>query len=144
MSESKFSSIFNGGPLPYPRGVCLDGLVEELWTIYVDEVGPLLSGLKAVALELESSGNHEEHLAEIRRLLHSLKGGSGSVGLSDAYELCHEAELALDELYRKGALTDALLRIKDWTEDVIQYVSNIDISGAKSTQHADTNSKPKM
>ena len=144
MSESKFSSIFNGGPLPEPRSVCLDGLVEELWTTYVDEVGPLLSRLEAVALELETNGNHEEHLAEIRRLLHSLKGDSGSVGLSDAHELYHEAESALDELYRKGDLTDALLRIKDWTEDLNQYVSSIDIEEAKSTQHADTNSKPKM
>jgi CheY-like chemotaxis protein/HPt (histidine-containing phosphotransfer) domain-containing protein len=126
MSSKDFSSVRKNGDLPDPRSVGTDAIIGDLWQVYVDSSGSLLSSLEKAALNLEASKNIDENNAVIRRVLHSLKGDSGVTGIGDIYELCHQAEFAFEELAISDA-TDMILRVKDWIEAAIKSISSGDL-----------------
>ena len=56
------------------------------------------------ALSLESGDDRDEALAEVRRVLHSIKGDSGMCGATGVHDVYHELESFLDELDAAGCL----------------------------------------
>jgi HPt (histidine-containing phosphotransfer) domain-containing protein len=60
-------------------------MIDDLWQAYVDSASSLLSELEVAAMEYENGKNIEENAAAIRRILHSIKGESGIIGLMDVY-----------------------------------------------------------
>lgn len=72
----------------------------------------VLDEAEALVLALEK-GAGGEPLAQLKRLLHTLKGESALLGLDDVERLCHAAEDALGAR-PVGELTEALLGVVDW------------------------------
>ncbi len=72
----------------------------------------VLDDIEHLVLGLEK-GVDEDKLQELRRLIHTLKGEAGMLGLADVERLCHTAEEALGEGIPSG-LTDLLFEIHDW------------------------------
>ncbi len=134
MENEKFSGVWVNGELPDPGSVVVLDIVEDLWATYTEEVGSLLTALEAAAMSLESGQNVTEDAAEIRRVLHSIKGDSGMAGVMDVQRLCHETESALDELIKKGQATDVLLKVKDWIEGAMEHISKANISAEKTRE----------
>ncbi len=125
MSDKDFSAIRKNGQLPDPRRIDGSAIISDLWEVYYDSTSSLLSKLETAAMALESGDNTEENAAAIRRVLHSLKGDSGVTGLTDIYNLCHEAEFAFEELSATDA-TDMILKVKDWIAAAITCILNGD------------------
>lgn len=144
MDTKEFSANILNGQLPAPEAVVVENIVEDILATYIEEVDSLLSRLEEAALSLESGNNLDEALAEVRRVLHSIKGDSGMCGVTDVHNICHELESALDELHKQGCLADVLLRVKDWIEAVTRHLSNIDITDAKNKEVKQIKSKPKL
>lgn len=124
MAERDFTIIRTNGPLPDPKTITTDGIVEEIWSAYIDTVVPLLSELEVASMALESGANPQEDKASIRRILHSIKGDSGMAGLMDFYHLCHETETAFEEIQDDKQAADIILKVKDWIYDAIQHIVN--------------------
>ncbi len=124
MSVNDFSSIRVNGSLPDPGKINVDEVVIDLWVPYVDSVTSALPKLERMALAYEAGKNLEENAASIRRVLHSIKGEAGMCGVMDVYKLCHEAEFAFEELEDHRQAGDMILKVKDWIETAVKYVSD--------------------
>ncbi len=144
MDSKEFSAIILNGELPAPEEVAVENIVEDILATYVEEVGSLLSRLEMAALSLESGDDCDEALAEVRRVLHSVKGDSGMCGVTGVHDVYHELESFLDELHGAGSLADILLKVKDWTEMVNYHLSCLNIADAKNRQTEQLRSKPKL
>ena len=143
MDGREFSRIILSGELPAPEAVAVENIVEDVFSTYVEEVDSLLTRLEEAALSLESGNDLNEALAEVRRVLHSIKGDSGMCGVTGVHDVCHELESFLDELRRQGSLADVLLKVKDWIEAVTRHLSGIDIAEAKKQKVIENKRKPR-
>ena len=143
MDGREFSRIILSGELPAPEAVAVENIVEDVFSTYVEEVDSLLMRLEEAALSLESGNDLNEALAEVRRVLHSIKGDSGMCGVTGVHDVCHELESFLDELLRQGSLADVLLKVKDWIEAVTRHLSGIDIAEAKKQKVIENKRKPR-
>ena len=119
--SNKFDVILTGGSLPDPCKVNTDGMVKELWPEYLDSTESFLSYLEESAMAIESGKSIDENVASIRRILHTLKGEAGIIGMNDIYELCHSAESAFEEFADKSESVDMILHVKDWIHSVLKY-----------------------
>lgn len=145
MDSNEFSAIILNGELPDPEDVAVEKIVEDTLVMYVQEVDSLLSRLEMAALSLASGDDRYEVLAEIRRVLHLIKGDSGMCGVTGVRDVYRELESFLNELHGAGSLAEILLKVKDWTETVMDYLSWSYLTGGKNDQtHLRTAShKPK-
>ena len=73
---------------------------------------PVLETLETLILDLEN-GDRNEAPKQIKRILHTMKGESGFLGLGDVEKICHRTE---DLLLNAPApeFAEVLLRVKDW------------------------------
>ena len=69
----------------------------ELREAYLDDANRCLSAMEQVVLQAEEQANTTECVLEFCRQLHTLKGASASVGLSDLAKYLHEVEEWLGE-----------------------------------------------
>ncbi len=72
--------------------------------VFLDEAEDLLQVMESSILNLEKDGHNPEHLQEIFRAAHTLKGSSATLGHRNMAEVTHAMENVLDKL-RKGKLT---------------------------------------
>ncbi|MET0389276.1 MAG: chemotaxis protein CheA [Polyangiales bacterium] len=88
------------------------------------EAKELTATLESAALALETTPSDREHLNEVFRAAHSLKGAAAMVGLREVASLTHSLETMLD-MWRSGELQPgpvhfaALLRSADMLRDMI-------------------------
>ncbi|MFC1676376.1 Hpt domain-containing protein [Planctomycetota bacterium] len=122
MKVRDFSGIKNNGQLPNPEDIQLPSEMDDLLGEYIESTESQLNDLEHATLEYEAGRNREENAALIRRILHTIKGEAGIVGLDDMYELSHQAEDAFDEMSEQER-TDMIFRFKDWTLIAIQKLA---------------------
>lgn len=79
---------------------------------FIEEATDLINNLEKAVLTLERDINNNELIAEVFRIMHSLKGGGGMFGFDDISNFTHNLETIYDEV-RNGKLkvTDDLLSI---------------------------------
>ena len=68
-------------------------------------------------LQLEADPYDQASVSELRRIVHTVKGEAGVLGLDDAQSLCHEAEEMVDRCVDAGdvaPLVDPMLGLVDW------------------------------
>ena len=122
MKVRDFSGIKNNGQLPNPENIQLPSDMGDLLGEYIDSTESQLNDLEQATLEYEVGRNREENAASIRRILHTIKGEAGIVGLDDMYELSHQSEDAFDELPEEKR-PDMLFTFKDWASIAIQKLA---------------------
>ncbi|MHC4754962.1 MAG: response regulator [Planctomycetota bacterium] len=144
MEQKHFHAICDNGQLPDPRTINIRNIVEDMWPIYQDTVKSYLSELADAAMALEAGRDIDEYIPVIRRVLHSIKGSSGVVGLTEVSDVCQWAESAFEEITDTTASADMLLKIKAWIETVINYISEGDISADQQLQLNRIKQKPKL
>ncbi len=90
-------------------------LDAELREAFLDDATSGIGRMEAALLHLESDPAHGESRAQICRELHSLKGASASVGLSQLADELHELEelLRQDEEASRNSDIESLLRAVD-------------------------------
>lgn len=65
---------------------------EELQTDFLNEISFLLETYEEHMLGLETDGNKLDHLTQIFRVAHSIKGGAAAVGFQDFSHFAHHVE----------------------------------------------------
>ncbi len=118
----------------------------EIFSEFVVEAREHLENIEPSLLELEKNPDDPGLLDDIFRLMHSLKGASGFLGLSRINGLTHKAENILDEI-RKGnmnltpAITDLILvstdALKAMVENLEQTAKEGDVETASIIEKID-------
>ncbi|HWI51442.1 MAG TPA: chemotaxis protein CheA [Symbiobacteriaceae bacterium] len=83
-------------------GFDFDMSAEDI-KVFLDEAEEQLQAMEAGILKLEKEGENPEHLQEVFRAAHTLKGSSATLGHKKMAEVTHSMENILDKL-RKGKL----------------------------------------
>jgi chemosensory pili system protein ChpA (sensor histidine kinase/response regulator) len=65
---------------------------DDLSAIFIEEAQDILSFLDGTLTRWEDSQEHEAHIAELHRSLHTLKGGARLAGFDGIGDLCHALE----------------------------------------------------
>ena len=130
MSDRDFSSIRQEGPLPDPAVMALPEDFVDFLDDYVDSTESELHTLEQAILRFETGKTREQDAAEIRRILHKIKGESGMVGLEDMSLMVHEVESAFEEVPPDQA-PDMLFRFTDWTHRALGAMTAKDLSDTK-------------
>lgn len=123
MGKRDFHAICRNGQLPDPKTIDCLNLVEDMWPVFQETTESQLSELEVAARALETGCKIEENSSIVRRVLHSIKGNSGVVGLTEVHDICRRTESAFEEMTDISASVDMALRVKDWIEAVIKYIS---------------------
>ncbi len=98
----------NAGPAEIPIAVDDDILAE-----FLSDRESVMEELEGLILEADKQGLNDDRRSGIRRIIHTLKGESGMLGLNEIQRLCHETESYL-EAGGNGQTVDKLLAVKDW------------------------------
>lgn len=99
---------------------------EPMIDLYIQETNQLLDRLEKIIIECEKNGNLKEHINEIFRIMHTIKGNSMMMMYDGIAELAHCAEDIFDH-YRQHmdielemtVLTDLMLEIMDFDKNQI-------------------------
>jgi two-component system chemotaxis sensor kinase CheA len=83
---------------------------------FLDSRTESLLRIEEIALELEKSetGDNEPREEELKRLLHTLKGEAGMLGLGSVERLCHRLETSFESGDPSAVFAERLLESKDW------------------------------
>jgi two-component system chemotaxis sensor kinase CheA len=115
-------------PPPDPEAEVPFGHDQEFRGLFAEEARTRLDTLAGSLLRLEEQGGGPEFVAILLRELHTLKGGSGMVGLPHVSRIAHAFEDLL-EPYRDGArspspaVVDTALRAVDGLRRIIESVA---------------------
>jgi len=121
MTSEDFVGIRNDKQLPDPSTVVVPSDIGDLLEDYLESTESQLDDLEQAILRFEAGHNLDQDAAEIRCILHKIKGESGMVGLDDVSAFVHEVENAFEEL-REDQCPDMLLRFKDWTTAAMEHM----------------------
>ena len=91
---------------------------DDLFRAFVAQQQSVLPDIDETILAFETDGA-AEHLAALRRLIHTMKGESGVCGVTDIAKVCHSLEDYLD--CATGSVSaDILFAAKDWLERAVK------------------------
>ncbi len=122
MNSNDFLGIRNDRPLPDPSRVFVPSDIGDLLEDYLESTESELHDLEQAILRFEAGQDLGQNAAEIRRILHKIKGESGMVGIEDITAFVHEVENAF-EILNDSQCPDMLLRFKDWTTAAMEIMS---------------------
>jgi len=108
--ESESGQIVTEG-LYHPHGLP-DHIDPEVFADFLANQDSVLDDIEGCILALEQPDG-EEKIDDLKRILHTLKGEAGLIGLLDVEKLCHQTEDFIDAS-NGGKLVDPLLAVKDW------------------------------
>ncbi len=104
-SASQVSQGSTGATLP-PH------IDEGIFSDFLERQESVLEKIESLVLSLEKSPDTAA-LGELKRILHTLKGEAGMLGLQDVERLCHATEEMLKHTAPNRAV-ESLLAVKDW------------------------------
>ena len=111
-------------PSPAGSGETAFSADKELLGEYLTEQRARLEEIEGVLLVLEKE-NSESHLADLRRALHTIKGDSGFLGLSEIEHIAHVAEDFLEASSYPFDL-EHLFAMKDWLSRAFEDLATPD------------------
>ncbi len=111
----------------------------EMVAAYADDAHQCIADMESSLLSLESGQNSNGALRVFCRQLHTLKGASGTVGLSRLARYLHDLESWIEKTDHSRIDIDKLL---DCVDTVRAQLSALGISSASATLSAATVSKP--
>jgi chemotaxis protein histidine kinase CheA len=112
-----------------------DEFLESLRQDFVTESQDLLENAESHLLDMEKDKN-PQHLIEVNRSLHSLKGSARAVGYTDYADLVHnlESNISASPLKQKDmtAFMSTSLRCIDMLRQLTEFHANKDSAGVNS------------
>ena len=121
MGQTENAAVIDNISLPDVQSIGTDGIEQEFWSDYMSSTIVNLEKLEAAAMALEEGDASQG--PGIKRLLHSIKGESGMIGLNDVQQVVHDAETAFDEMGPCAESADMVLTVKDWVETAVRTLT---------------------
>ena len=109
---------------PLPNGsVVSPSMDDDLFQAFVSQQQSVLPDIEDTILAYETDGA-AEHLASLRRMIHTMKGESGVCGVTDIAKVCHVIEDYVEcpqGVVAKDLISaDVLFSAKDWLERAVK------------------------
>lgn len=91
---------------------------EDILIAFIEQQDMVLPEIDKELLEYEA--DHDlQHIASLRRMIHTLKGEAGVCGLAAIERVCHRLEDYLNDV--EGDIeTDQLFNVKDWLAEAVE------------------------
>jgi len=104
-----------------------EAMEGDILSIFLEEATELMEGLDTTISAWQKDLNNKEHLHEMQRLLHTLKGGARLAGLSKLGNLSHNFETFLIEAeeQRKPVTPEFLIQVQQMQDDVVRLVDQV-------------------
>jgi len=125
MENVKNYILPNSYKFPSYADIKISAEAQEFLSDIVESINSKLMELEAAVLDCEQGINCNENMAVIKRIVHTIKGEAGIIGITDIYTLCHQVECLIEELPLEKTL-DMLLTVKDWLSGAAQYMIGTD------------------
>ncbi|NLW86482.1 MAG: response regulator [Planctomycetes bacterium] len=123
MSKDKNSINDFMSKLPQPEVMAFSPDVEEkVRAEFISCTADHIEEIESLVMN-QAAGGLAAQLADIRRVLHVIKGDAGFVGLGAVSRLCHELETFLGCENPAGEAGDVLLSAKDYVQRVLAFLS---------------------
>ena len=104
-------------------GVVAPSMDDDLFQAFVAQQQSVLPDIEDTILAYETDGA-AEHLASLRRMIHTMKGESGVCGVTDIAKVCHVIEDYVEcpqGVVAKDLISaDVLFSAKDWLERAVK------------------------
>ncbi len=94
---------------------------EHIFEEFIASKGSDIDELENLLLNLEKEPN-EEDSAALKRIIHTIKGESAIIGLTEIENLCHKAE-DLIETSNIDEIIELLFKVKDWLAAIFEHYS---------------------
>ncbi|MDR2735222.1 MAG: Hpt domain-containing protein, partial [Spirochaetota bacterium] len=107
-AEPQSAAASTGLSISLPSHVDMDIFIE-----FLSRQPAVMDELEAFTLALDNSRDAET-FNKVKRIIHTLKGEAGLLGLDDVQKLCHATETLLEEDSEGEGLVDILFAVKDW------------------------------
>lgn len=108
---------------------------DKVLPIYLEETKDHIEVITNLLVELEQNPGNSDHINEIFRRVHTLKGGAASVGFSAIGEIAHRFENLLDDMRNsRVVLTPELFTELFALADVLRQLLEAAINGADSEE----------
>ena len=114
----------------------VEDLDSELLSLFVDESTEHLESIEAATALLLSGGNQKYALDELKRVLHTLKGGARLAGVTDIGDVSHDFETYIINAEREG-----LANSPDFIDEIQGYQDNLGNLTQEVQRLADLTSK---
>lgn len=110
------ANSLGGEPSGASPTIDLEALDAELRAAFLDDASGCLEAMETAVLQLEADARDGEAMRAICRQLHTLKGASASVGLTDLADRLHQLEDQIRDDQAAGTATSVatLLHALDW------------------------------
>ena len=124
MLSAKLEETIHGGSLPN-QNASNDEDDAEMQAVFVEEGTELLEEICGIFKDWKENVNDKSYLDKALHILHTLKGSSLSVGLSEFGEVVHEVESLIEDHQERNApfnvsLISTLLNVSDELLAVLQ------------------------
>lgn len=96
---------------------------ENVFRDFLSSQPYVLEELEGLALRLEEEEAGADVQGGIKRLLHTLKGEAGVLGLDDLEHVCHCFEDYIEDNGLDGGQIDLVLKVKDWISKALESYS---------------------
>ncbi len=109
-----------------PAFVLPPGVDDVIFQAFIEQQISVFPDIEEKILAFEKSAGSpdgRQHLAALKRLLHTMKGESGVVGINDMQSFCHKLEDYLEDNGHKIS-ADILFEAKDWLEKAVKAYAN--------------------
>ena len=97
--------------------------ISHLKQKFIDEANDLLSGLDNDLVELEKNPESKQHIDQVFRTMHTIKGSSGMYGFNKIMEITHELETLYDLVREKKLLVTQ--KLIDLTLSASDHIRNL-------------------
>ena len=106
----------DAGAAPEEKPVAVD---DDILAEFLSGQESVMDDLESKILEADKEGLNDDNRSAIKRIIHTLKGESGMLGLNEIQRLCHETETYV-EAGGDDQIIDKLLAVKDWLNNTFQ------------------------
>lgn len=112
---------------------------------FIQESEELLQSMEDALLAMEDSPEDAEHINDVFRAMHTIKGSAGIFGFDFIVAFTHPVETLMDKVRNNErevdeALVATLLKCKDYTEKLVQSVAD----GTEDQQSTDLDEEGKL
>ena len=120
----------------------IDASMEPMLDMFMFETTTLLEQLDGIILEAEKSKNFSEaHVAEIFRIMHTIKGSSSMMGLEAISHLAHSVEdmffIVRDDnskQQRSNRIFDLVLQCSDYFKNEVDSITGVGYEASDSEE----------
>jgi chemosensory pili system protein ChpA (sensor histidine kinase/response regulator) len=116
-----------------------DEVPPELLEVFTIEAEDHLRNISTRLAALEKEPDQSDHVQDLRRTVHTLKGAAGAVGFHVVSQLAHRMEDLLDQLYQGALGIDAdTLNLLYTSTDILQDLASGEADGESLQETLDT------